>query len=203
MTTTHHDLDHLDRVRRVTAAYHEFQGLGMVVLGLALGVFTLTFHGRLEYAALGLLVTLVLFAVTARYYRRRFGEVRPRRTALGRLGSYLVAPASLVGGVALYVYTQTLGLESHVVLGVLGACALLLPAVREVRLRAHYVVCATLLALLSLSPIGLLTGGTHPLAITEPHVFGLLLAGVLIVCGLLDHRVLVRTFPEAEANGAD
>src|SRR5690606_26070038 len=88
MTTAHHDLEHLDRVRRVTAAYHEFQGLGMVIIGLGLGVFALTFTGRLEHAALGLLIMLALFAVTTRYYRRRFGEVRPRRTAAGRLGVY-------------------------------------------------------------------------------------------------------------------
>lgn len=202
MATTH-DLEHLDRVRRVTAAYHEFQGLGMVIIGLGLGVFALIFTGRLEHAALGLLIMLLLFAVTTRYYRRRFGEVQPRRTAAGRLGVYLLVPAVIAGGMALYVYTQTLGMDSHLVLGPLVACLLLLPAVRNLRLRAHYVVCAALLALLSLLPIDLLTGGTHPLAITEPHVFGLVLAGMLIVCGLLDHRVLVQTFPEAETNGAD
>lgn len=203
MTIAHHNLEHLDRVRRVTAAYHEFQGLGMVIIGLGLGVFALTFTGRLEHAALGLLIMLVLFAATTRYYRRRFGEVRPRRTAAGRLGVYLLVPAVIAGGVALYIYTQALGPAGPLVLGPLMACLLLLTAVRNLRLRAHYVVCAALLALLSLLSIDLLTGGAHPLAITEPPVFGLLLAGILIVCGLLDHRVLVRTFPEAETNGAD
>lgn len=200
--STSPQLEHLEHIRRSTAEHTYRRGLYMVVLGLFVGALALDEFR--ETPVVPVLLGAVLLAATAGYYRRNFGAVVPQRRFRG-LPNWLNATISVVillvllfvlvpAGIA---FALAVGTDRYIVGGLLFAALLALTSLPHWRQRAHYLVSAALLAVITVIPFGeFLPGGVHPLAIEEYLVLLLLMAALFIVNGLIDHRALVRSFGE-------
>lgn len=192
---TQPELDRLEGVRRSTADYGHRQGLYMVVLGLFVG--TLAFARFREEPVAPVLVGAVLLAAVADHYRRRFGTVVPRRK-FGRVPTWLSSTLLVILVLAVVpvwvVVVHGLGVDRHLVGGLLFAGVFAILGAPNWRERIHYLVSAVVLAAVALIPIGtVLPTGEHPLAIDDPVVLLLVVGALLIVNGAMDHRALVRS----------
>ena len=180
----------LERLRYVSARYDQLQGLRFVPIGFVLVVFSVGLmvgFGVWMQVLLGASVVAALVGVplAGRMYRARFGEARPR-------GRERPAVALTVGAVVGLSVSWLSNLELPISLPGLAVGALTAAYAWRWRqfMRAHLVVAA-LLVLGSVLPLGQLTGdAVHPLS---DQVLALVIGVWLIVAGLLDHRLLVRT----------
>lgn len=206
--TTPHDLDRLQRIREVTSDYGGYQGLYTSLLGvfaICVGLAPLTGEGPLtDLFPVGMLLIAALFIAVQLYYRRRFGQVRPRWTT-GRLLWVVLLPIALVlAYMALMITTNLLEVQGGWVFGVFLAVALFGVGCSDLRNRRHYLVGAVLVLTFTVLPLGpLFPSGTHPVEWEYPVTVAVIGGVVFVVNGLLDHRTLVRTLrPAAESEKA-
>jgi hypothetical protein len=200
----------LRQIRYVTANYQQVQGLRNVAYGAAFVA------GGLVYAlvpsapwaiAAAMWVGIALNWLIGRYYQRTFGQVDPAGSEWGStpyaaripivLGGFILIVAAVVAGLALYVLLGLFGLAWSI------GYALYLHRRGGLRLRPYWAVACAITAAVSLAillPLPALaplhhTSGMRPLLALYLVPMGL----AMIVCGLLDHRLLLRTFaPEGE-----
>jgi MFS family permease len=202
----------LERVRYVTTRYEQMQGLRRVPLGLFLlatagfqwTVLAVTPTGGIDdrygKLAVGLIVNvlyfsclllaaiaLVLYYVIGEHYERKFGRVerRPvgwRRMAVGIGTIFMVVVA---------VFVVELWLEPPVRLDLLVMGGVLLFFRRKSwRFAAHYLVMGVLIACCGLLPLfGIVSADPRE----ELYLTPLLLGMYLLVGGIFDHLLLVRT----------
>jgi hypothetical protein len=178
--------------------FTRLQGLKLVPFGLALIVMALfqappyPFEDRtgtdITIPLVAWLAALAGWVVISRWYRRSYGEVRPRArlATLAGAAAFVVAYAAADAVVAQRAFP--IDLRGIVVAGGFAAIALAAP-----RLRGwYYAGAALVLLIITLLP---LTGTVSPEPLFGPHAtVGRLIAGVaLILCGLLDHRLLSRS----------
>ena len=187
-------MDGLTRIRYITRNFDALQGLRMVPFGfyfLALGAGWLGEQGDLSLGLPALVLTLIAYWLTGRYYASRYGLVTA--TKAGRAANLLVPLGVILllwGAAALDFWLRLpvsiLGLTMAVVL--LGLWWL-----HEQRNRVHYAVMGGLVALISLMPLG---GVGQGWSIIQPPgaLFSLLLGGIFVVGGILDHLILVNNF---------
>jgi hypothetical protein len=197
MTTAPPDLE---RIRFVTRSYLNLQGLRIVV---PLGVLWIAsaMHSWLG-ASLAILASLWMVAGGQTYYRWQFGEVeQSARTRLPDAGGWarIAALASLTGILCFTVPYQLAGPGAQNDPGFLqpvrwlafGAAVLVAcwaggGCAREQR---YYPVLAAPLVATSIWLA--LTDLAYPTWMDAQALAG----AALVVCGLLDHRLLVRSFP--------
>ncbi|MEU0241051.1 hypothetical protein ABZ234_25515 [Nocardiopsis sp. NPDC006198] len=206
--TSPHDIDRLHRVRAVTTDLGDYKGLHLLVLGLFLVFLAFAAAGSGELIAPGVFLAAGLLLVVGRYYRERFGDVRPLNTAGRAVRRVLLPLLFLPLALVLITLSNVFGLTDGPisVAGFLSALLLALATGPRWRMRAHYPLAAAAMALASLLPLGVLTpSGTHPFLVDSPPMpLPLALGTVLCVCGLLDHRTLVRTLaPAPRTNETD
>ncbi|SIO88168.1 hypothetical protein [Nocardiopsis sp. JB363] len=205
---TPHDIDRLERIRAVTSDFSGYQGLYTALLGL-LGLWAafVPLSGSGPWAELfpvGMLLIAGLFIVTQRYYRRRFGKVRPRWTTKRVLWVVLLPIALVCGYIALMSVTNVLGVQGGWVFGVFVGVCLVAVGCSYPRDRWHYLAGAVLVLAFSLLPLGAITpSGVHPVEWEYPVMVPLVAGLVFVVNGLLDHRTLVRTLTPVSENGTD
>lgn len=208
--TVPHDLERLERVRKVTANYRDYQGLHQLPVALFGLILIFSRGGNLEPLFIGLLVFFGLNALVRRYYRRRFGHVQALSSP-GRTAAYVLVPGSLI---VLVVAAGALSASMGWGDGPLGSAGLVFTvlfvmlAYPHWRMRAHYLAAAAVVGLASLLPLGMLMpSGVHPLSFAATESLLVTFAAVLCIGGLLDHRTLVRTLPPvtetAQENGTD
>lgn len=220
--------EQLRRIQFVTRYYDWLQGLRFLPMGLALLGFAT--WALLNPAAIGaqpsrlgatvltggLLVALGLYWVIGRYYRRRFGEVRPseatRRTRRKMLLTFVVAGLALSQG-AILLGGRSPGQPLPVPQG-LVLCALALVAywawtgrfVRHYLTAAGVMAGAGLLHHLGINPLCALLHTAEAVSVRRCDVITLhLVSGLaLVVLSVLDHRLLVRvlrpSLPEEDAS---
>lgn len=213
-TTSDFTTSDLTRMRYITRNYGAMQGLRLVPWGVAVLVATPLYGGwHFTQSGLWLALWLLPFAVglglyglVGVYYARTFGRVRPaHRLTIGQRAALWVA-------LVVVAFLLPRGVSPHLMLAVFSVAAVVATALQLWRTdglpsRAHWVVLVALLAAVNL-PLLL------PLPLLRPErwsaytLLALWLASwslCLIVGGLLDHRLLVRTLapaPEAEAEEA-
>jgi hypothetical protein len=173
--------------------YPYLQGLYALPAGLVffLSVPVNLYQGPSEALILGvfgvgLLLCLLACVRIARYYRENYGEVTVTRSRHVRQAVALVAWAAVLYGGTHLVATpdQTAGvLAAAFAVGVLAYCAML------VGLRAHHVAVWGTLLVAGLLPIW---GGVGVDWSALP------IGVALMASGLLDHRLLVRSFGVSE-----
>lgn len=205
---TPHDIDRLERIRTVTSDFSGYQGLYTALLGLfGLWMAFAPLSGAgpsLALAPVGMLLLAGLLVVTQRYYRRRFGKVRPRWTTKRVLWVVLLPFGLLFGYVVLMSVANVLGVQGGWVFGVFVGVCLAVVGCSYPRDRWHYLAGAGLVLSFSLLPLGAITpSGVHPVEWEYPVMVPLVTGLVFVVNGLLDHRTLVRTLTPVSENGTD
>lgn len=201
--STPHDIDRLKRVRAVTGHYSDFQGLYMCLMGLFLVLMSFARPGS-DLLLVGVLVTVVLLFAVRRYYRRRFGEVRPRQTPQRVLARVFVPLLLLASCLVAVTVANAHGVTGTWLFAVFAALALTLGGGPNWRLRLHYPISAAVLLLLLVLPLdALLPSGEHPFDWERPVMVTLVAGALLMVNGLLNHRTLVRTLTPVGENGTD
>lgn len=205
---TPHEIDRLERVRAVTADFSGYQGLYTALLGLFglwMAFAPISEPGpSLALVPIGMLLIAGLFIVAQRYYRRRFGKVRPRWTMKRVLWIVLLPIALVYGYLALMSVTNVLGVQGGWVFGVFAGVCLAAVGCSDPRARWHYLAGAGLVLAFSLLPLGMFVpSGVHPVEWGYPVMVPLVTGLVLVVNGLLDHRTLVRTLTPVSENGTD
>lgn len=203
-THTPYDIDRLERIRAVTADFSGHQGLYTALLGLfMIWVAFAPLSGAglfLVLVPVGMLLLAGLFMAAQRYYRRRFGKVRPRWTTKRVLWVVLL----LFGYVVLMSVANVLGLQGGWAFGVFFGVCLAAVGCSDPRARWHYLAGAGLVPAFSLLPLGAITpSGVHPVEWEYPVMVPLVAGLVFVVNGLLDHRTLVRTLTPVSENGTD
>jgi hypothetical protein len=201
----------LRQIRYVTGNYQQVQGLRNVAYGAAFVA------GSLVYALVrsapwaitaALWVGLALNWLIGRYYQRTFGRVEPAgsewgatpyaaRVSLG-LGMFFLGVVAMVAGLPVYVFLGLLGLAWSI------GYALYLHRRGGLRLRPCWAVACVIFAALSLVillPLPALAPLHHYSGMRALLVLYLVPPGLaMIVCGFLDHRLLLRTFAPAGEN---
>ncbi|WP_017612828.1 hypothetical protein [Nocardiopsis salina] len=198
------DTAQLERLSRVTANYNGLQGLVLVPMGVLLlvsGLVTI-WSPHNPVFLLGVVPTFIAMGLITRYYHRRFGRVRS-----GETGYQFVAAAA---GLAVFfllsvllhileVLGTTVWLGGVQVALTLATVSLVVPLLRrrlsDLTLSRHWQIMTGGLLCIALVPVGLFVEGGHPLNTVELSWPGVVIAfGLpLIVGGVLDHRLLVRS----------
>jgi hypothetical protein len=180
------------------ANYSYFKGLfaipgGLLAIVSALGNWQ---WGPLRHAWVFVAVVLLLGAAClpiARYYDEHFGRATLSTRQQVRAAVVVIAGAPLVFGTSLLLRSRadwSLDLPVNAIAVSLGALMLASYAAGGV-LRRHHVIIFGGLLLAGLLPVW---NGA------DPSNIGLFLAGIaFIATGILDHRLLVRTFGPANA----
>lgn len=196
------DQARLDRIRGVTANYFFWQGLRLVPGGLILVIGGLLwsdwwpFTGWVEDALLVgvLLAALSVSLAIGRYYQRVFGQVqvipghRARRDAIKWLVFYPAMFASLL--------IDALTRIPFLISGIIWGAAIVAFWWSTGRGRYHYLVAASVLVVLTFLPtLGMVARGTPMLSL-----FFIVLGGIYIVGGVLDHLELRRLLPPVTAD---
>ncbi|TDD37209.1 hypothetical protein E1286_37525 [Nonomuraea terrae] len=188
-----YELDRLYRIRRSTAEYARRRGLYLAAFGLFLGY--LAFAGVRENLVVPVLLFAVLLAAVARYYRKNFGTVVPRRDG-ARFHAFWLIPVLLSGVLVVVTAANVSGTPGHLTGGLIFAVLLAVMGGPPWPGRGHYPASAAVLMALTLAPLGVLTpSGAHPFASADPLWQLLVVGALLVVNGLLDHRALVRSLP--------
>jgi hypothetical protein len=185
----------MDRRTLETAAanYSYLRGLVFIPAGLAsivaalgnwqVGPFR---HDWVFVVAIALLGVAALLVV--RYYNDNYGRLRPssRQQVRGTIASF-VAIAVMIGGSLLLRSRADWSLDLPVnAIAVSFAVVMLITYAVGVGLKAHHVIIWGALLIAGALPIW---NGD------DPSNTGLVMAGVaVIVCGVFDHRLFVRTF---------
>ena len=187
----------VERIRYVTGHFRALQGFRTVPLGLF--VFFLTQGGQAwpAVAQLGSVAVLAgLWALIDAYYRHAFGRVERLPTAGREVLFWVIGGLAFVGAVVAEQAWQPPVSPTLLVLGVLLAYPWLLD-----RVRPYHALFGGLVALFGLLP--LLPGVTReaPWWAFDGPAMGLLFGGGIILTGVLDHLLLVRTLPPAPAEG--
>ncbi len=214
--------EQLRRIQFVTRYYDWLQGLRFLPLGLALlgfAAWQLTLplgdavppKVRLAVLSSGVAAALALYTVMGRYYRRRFGDVRPsaatKKTRWTMLLTFLVAGLALSQGLLLLKAkgsSQPLPIVQGILLGAVAKVAYWAWTGRFVR---HYLYVAGAMGVVAV----LHQAGLNPLCallhtedaasirrcdtVTFHAAWGL----AILVMSVLDHRLLVRTLRPAVA----
>lgn len=205
---TPHDIDRLERIRAVTSDFSGYQGLYTALLGLFMiwmAFAPISGAGlSLALVPVGILLLAGLFIAAQRYYRSRFGKVRPRWTTKRVLWVVLLPFGLSFGYVVLMSVANVLGVQGGWVFGVFFGVCLAAVGCSDPRARWHYLAGAGLILAFSLLPLGLITpSGVHPVEWEYPVMVPLVMGLVFVVNGLLDHRTLVRTLTPVSENGTD
>lgn len=191
-----------DRIHRVTANYFFWQGLRWLPGGFVLATAGFLwsewwpFTGWVED---GILIAVLLASIGSsmaigRYYQRAFGEVRGvphehvRRTRIKWLIVYpLMAGSLLVDGLAKPPFLLS---------GIVWGAAIVAYWWSTGRGRNHYVVAASILLAMSLLPtLGTVAAGPPSLSL-----FFIMVGGIYIVGGVLDHFELRQLLPPVPAD---
>ena len=219
MQSSRAEVRDLERVRYVTENYEDLQGLtrvpaGLMVLFVYVFVVVTNFEITTKLVAdvvltLALLVGVLLivgFFGIRRYYRNRYGRVRVvprvfrRRRAYG--GLVTLVAMLVTSYLALWVYEiQNFELYPFLFIG-LGAMEV---ADRwpELRFRPHYFVLGSLMVLFGLILLVLMFQGNQYSETLFLHLLMSIFVLQLVVGGILDHLLLVRTMkrlPEDTSN---
>lgn len=213
--------DEIRRMSAVAANYNALQGLTTVPVSLwmlAFGATILFAPAAADWVVMSLAVMVVASALIARSYRNRFGRVRQG----GYAAQAAVVVAALLSFIVSAIVLNLLGWKAGELLGVKGSpiwsfgiqFALILviafylaPKLRgrtaDMSISRHWQVMCVLLVLISLVPVGLLTGGViHPLnATNEINMAASLwtMGACFLIGGLIDHRLLMRSLGAASA----
>jgi hypothetical protein len=189
----------LERIRAVTANYFFWQGLRWVPGGLILIIAGLLwsdwwpFTGWVEDALLigALLAAIGISLAIGRYYKRVFGSVKaiPRQHARRNAIKWLVFYPAMLASLLIDGLTEIPFLVSGIVWG--GAIAAYWWSTG--RGRGHYLVAAAAVASLSLFPTLGVVGSGAPIL----SLFFIIIGGIYIVGGVLDHLELRRLLAPA------
>lgn len=187
-------MDNLARIRYITRNLDSLQGLRMVPFGLfllAAGFGWLGDQGDFTLSLPAFVLTLFLYWLLGRYYARKFGRVKPLRAELVK-NTLLSLAVILLMWVASWL---DYWLNPPVSIFGLTLAVLLFAWwwLDEQRIRFHYALMAGLVALISLLP---LIGIGEGWQIIEPmgSLFHLLIGGIVLIGGILDHLILVNGF---------
>lgn len=188
----------------VASRYPSLQGLLMLPIGLWVAVVGLTSsrwwpwseggHGLFVSVPAGVVAVLAYYGI-ARYYERHFGRVEVPQQR--RTGQWLLA----AGGGAVIVVASILGEVFRLpvnLYGVAAAMVLLATWVYGGVLRAHHVLLAAGLVILSVLPLG----GSGFMGSSTTTSMTVVMLGIGVVCvwaGLMDHANLVRWLGPARA----
>lgn len=202
-----------DRIRRMSAVTANFNGLrGLIVVPagvwlLVAGAAYMFAPSAQDWILVSLVPAFAAMVLITRHYRQRFGQVRNGQSALQwGVGAFAIVlfmlsgiPVNLAAGTPIWPY----GLQAVLVMSFM---VLLPPLLRgrpaDLALSRHWQAMCVIVTVISLVPVGLVTGGPHPLNADYETGYGamLLVLGVCyIVGGLLDHRLLVRTMATTSA----
>ncbi|MFC4561064.1 hypothetical protein ACFO4E_04255 [Nocardiopsis mangrovi] len=194
------------RISSVTANFNGLQGLALVPVALwlpAFGAVLVAAPDATQWATLALIPVFGTMALITRHYHHRFGRVRTGGAAVRILVPALglavfvatMIPVNLLTLSGSPIWPQ--GLQAALVLATM---VLLPPLLRrrtaDFAISRHWQVMCALFVLAALVPVGLLTGGAHPLnASLELAQAALMwsLGACFLIGGLLDHRLLVRS----------
>jgi len=196
MLERNYDMDNPIRIRYITRNFDALQGLKMVPFGLyflAMGAGWLGEQGDLSLSLPAFLLALLAYWLLGRYYARNFGRVEPEK---GQVVFNFLLPLMIllllwVASFVDYAMRLTVSFFGLTLALVLFAWWWL----QEPRNRIHYAVMAGLVALISLAPLGGIGQGW---SIIQPpgNLFHLLVGAILAVGGILDHLVLIKSFPQ-------
>ncbi|PSL00020.1 hypothetical protein CLV63_102146 [Murinocardiopsis flavida] len=208
--------DQIRRMSAVAANYNGLQGLTMVPVSLwmfAYGAAVLFSPAAMLWVAAALVVVIGASVLIARAYRHRFGRVRQ--------GGFAVHAATVITALVAFILAALVlnligwkagggqgnpiwpfGIQFALVI----AIAFFLPPVLRGRtldmsISRHWQVMCALLVLVSLVPLGLLTGGmVHPLNVT--YEIGMAsnfwtMGVCFLIGGLCDHRLLMNSLGAA------
>lgn len=188
----------LDRINAVTANFFFWQGLRWVPVGIALLVTAWTYGAsspvpkswQSPLLIVAMIAAFALSAVIGRWYARSFGRVRgiPGQHARRTRTKWLVVYPALL--VALII--DGVAKPPVLVSGIAFAAAIEAYRRSTGGGRAHYIIASVVFAALTFAPtLSLATPGAAAIN---------LLIGVLgatyTIGGLLDHRELMRVFPD-------
>jgi hypothetical protein len=187
----------LDRIRSVTANYFFWQGLRLVPVGLILVTAGLLWTdwwpltGWVEDVVMVavLLAALGVSVAVGRYYQRVFGHVAdiPRLHTRRNAIKWLVFYPAMIASLLIDALTQIPFLIS----GPIWGAAIFAFWWSTGRGRNHYLVAASLLVALAFLPtLGMVAGGRPTLSL-----FFIVVGGIYVVGGLLDHLELRRLLP--------
>lgn len=189
--------------RRITHLFPSFLGLRLVPVGLFFVIVGIAspLVGIVPTAALVALLAIAVAAVYPihRWYRREFGVVEPERLALGR--NWAILAGLLIAVLAMGVGAQRLGGTSAQVL--LLVVVFFLTAALFALPRAFGGGGKALAALVAIVVLGvalLLAAGSDPVRFNHlGALFSLVVGVTLCTAGVIEHRLLARTF---DRNGA-
>ncbi len=209
MQSAREEIRDLERVRYVTENYEDLQGLKRVPIGLMIlvaygfvvstGFEITTKLGADIVVTLAVLVGVMLiighFGIR-RYYEKRYGRVRiaprvfRRRRAYGGLVTFIIL--IVTGYLALWVYEmQNFEPYPFFFIG-LGAMEVF-DRWPELRFRPHQFVLGSLMVLFGLILLVLMLQRKQYSEILFLHLLTSLFVLQLVVGGILDHALLVRT----------
>ncbi|MQA95049.1 MAG: hypothetical protein GEV11_10525 [Streptosporangiales bacterium] len=196
--------EQIRRMCAVTAIFNGLRGLMLLPAGLwllAYGACFLFAPAARDWALAALIIMVGAMAAITRHYRGRFGQVRTGDTAVQWGAAVVALVLFMASGIPVNLLLDSpiwpQGLQIVLIMAIMTQLPPLLrrrPA--DLALTRHWQVMCVLVGIAAVIPLGLLTGGAHPLNATDALGQGTMLA-VLGVCyiagGLLDHRVLVRS----------
>lgn len=200
----------MQRAAAVAANFNHLRGLIPLPMGVALLVVgALNLDGKSSLLALPCLALALLAGIPiTRYYERNFGRVRTDdvvATTLVVVGAVTVFVA--LGLAVQYVLAQggqiavwLTGLQVAVTMSVMSWIPVVVRGRwRDLTLVRHWCAICALVVVIALVPVGLWTGGGHPLNSPDLAVTSLMwtFGAALVVGGALDHRLLVRTMRDA------
>lgn len=213
------DVEEMRRLSAVVANYNGLRGLILVPIAvwmLIAGALHLIEGGGSLLSLPLLVLAFVATGLVARYYRRHYGQVRTREFATHLVVAVVALGVFLATHVATNVVDAVYGPGWWSVMWIPGlqmalllSCMTWLPTLvvgnrADWKLTRHWQVLCAVVAALSLLPLGLLTGGVHPLdasGVPDP-AFVWTLGACFLVGGLLDHRTLRRSLNRVSAQEA-
>jgi hypothetical protein len=193
----------IERIELVTRNYVQMQGLKIVPLGLyflAVASGILGEPGDCTFMLPVLIGVIILYRLIELNYRRRFGWVKQLHANPIRdfLLSFLVF--GLWWGAAYLDFTLELPVS---LVGLVMASILVVIFARpSQRFRAHYLVMAGLIAIISLMPLAGISSGGEIIQPTGP-IFNVIVGLILILGGIIDHFLLLNLLRpiEEESHG--